>query len=1158
MRAGKHLRLVVFLSIVSFARGTRISISPDGGYNDIVIKIKKNVPEESCRQILGGIKDLLDQSSELLNNALFGLAFFSSATVVVPASWRDKSCGVSIKYPDDNMPYNNADMWISKPHPFHGYYPFTQQSGGCGKSGDFISIPHTFVTSQNITHREAKTFVHQWSKFRYGIFDEMGFSDDRLYPSSYIKEGKSFPTVSHNGDLTGIWLRNGEECSPEKEPQCFFVPDTSNDDVTCSLGNGLNLRSTIQYCNSSEYNLAPTKHSVLCEGRSALDVILSHIDFHKVIMDNEMEKDLRPEIRIVREPSTKYVLAIETSASMSVNDNWRWIHKAAHKFIRYDLPVNSNLAILTFSAKVKIEHPLVQVTSDAVRARLADTIPGKYHLSTKEDTCIGCALEKTLDEVVKDNVAGTHFIIVTSGNKKTPNDHRMMEKYAQSHQIKISSILIPSTDSTTFYDNISQKTGGRSFQLSDTGYGMDLLYDLNKAFSQILKDENVHPSEAAETVHVAEYYSSDMDESDGAFIIDASLGRDTIFGIYVEDEEDHLIKSVKFEDSDGNVYGPFTKMSSAFDPVNIKTINYVGETPPFGNPNQLGRNWYYSIKWSQTGSQTRKSIVTVTSKPRTRDENQLVWVNSWTTHDRVIDGSEPVAVFAQVHLGSSPVINASVLLDVEVENENGTIFALLPISMQDNGRGEPDLISFDGVYSTYITSYPSTGRYKFTVRVEADDLTFTFPQGEIINPMPGSCCGSSTNSPQDKMIKTGIFSRTITGPVLNLDQIVKQDVFPPAKIVDLTVISENSGIITAVWTSPGGDYLAGSVAGYKFVYSSDIADLLDKKSEPEVLKGLEKTQLEGTLNEEELHFPFFGRDYYIGVVPFDSNGNYGKISNLVHVFQTSPITNSQESTTTSSLLALDLLVSDKDWIMVGVLCGIFAVLIIITTVSLSYFCWLTKKKKSSQVSSGSTSDVNVVSSGSSDQTDASSFDLDMKNFCSNNATPSYDNNLDFTMPGSNIRDSESPPRDHDMSSTRVTPIYWSASQLLSKLDEGSPHPYSYQNESYGYPPYPGHTLSSHIGSPRNASSVRGPPPDYSEHRAVIPDEFCVTVSDLHYSEGRTSQTTTVSDSAMGISDSEHRENLAFADETGIFRHSHRVKEKMPPPLFPKPKNITQV
>ena len=79
--------------------------------------------------------------------------------------------------------------------------------------------------------------------------------------------------------------------------------------------------------------------------------------------------------------------------------------------------------------------------------------------------------------------------------------------------------------------------------------------------------------------------------------------------------------------------------------------------------------------------------MTVTSKPRTRDENQLVRIDSWTSHDRGIDVSQPLAVFAQVHLGSSPVINASVLLDVEVENENGTIFALLPIIMQDNGRG---------------------------------------------------------------------------------------------------------------------------------------------------------------------------------------------------------------------------------------------------------------------------------------------------------------------------------------------------------------------------------------------------------------------------------------------------------------------------------------
>ena len=57
MHAVKYLWLVFFSSfLVSVARGTRISISPDGGYNDIVIKIEKSVPEENCRQILVRIK----------------------------------------------------------------------------------------------------------------------------------------------------------------------------------------------------------------------------------------------------------------------------------------------------------------------------------------------------------------------------------------------------------------------------------------------------------------------------------------------------------------------------------------------------------------------------------------------------------------------------------------------------------------------------------------------------------------------------------------------------------------------------------------------------------------------------------------------------------------------------------------------------------------------------------------------------------------------------------------------------------------------------------------------------------------------------------------------------------------------------------------------
>ena len=56
MLGEKCLCLTLFLAVFSVAKGTRISRSPDGGYDDIVIKIKGSVPEESCREILVGIK----------------------------------------------------------------------------------------------------------------------------------------------------------------------------------------------------------------------------------------------------------------------------------------------------------------------------------------------------------------------------------------------------------------------------------------------------------------------------------------------------------------------------------------------------------------------------------------------------------------------------------------------------------------------------------------------------------------------------------------------------------------------------------------------------------------------------------------------------------------------------------------------------------------------------------------------------------------------------------------------------------------------------------------------------------------------------------------------------------------------------------------------
>ena len=136
---------------------------------------------------------------------------------------------------------------------------------------------------------------------------------------------------------------------------------------------------------------------------------------------------------------------METSMSMDIDEQWKWINKAAQKFIRYDLPVNSNLAIVTFSDTAKVEHNMVQVHSDQVRARLADTIPDKYHLSKSDKRCVKCAVKKVLEKVVSDQKTGTRIILVTQGGPESfsIDDQTELRSQIVRHSIKMSTIIIP-------------------------------------------------------------------------------------------------------------------------------------------------------------------------------------------------------------------------------------------------------------------------------------------------------------------------------------------------------------------------------------------------------------------------------------------------------------------------------------------------------------------------------------------------------------------------------------------------------------------------------------------------------------------------------------------------------------------------------------------
>ena len=543
-------------------------------------------------------------SSYALHTALDGKVYFKSYTIVIPSSWRDAKCETVVRPPRAGVPYRQADVVVSASERQNDV--FTQQSRGCGQQGDFTSLPFNFLKDLNATAETfgnpAKIFVREWSKLRYGTFDETGFIGDSLYPSYFYSKGQILPTGNADVDIDGDWINvfSGQRgCDPSIDKDCVFHPRSKSlENVTCSIGFAPFLPNVDKFCDRVPGPMAPTKHNILCEGRSALEVIESSPDIvslparntqhgHRVANIGLLATSLEPQVEIVREPMQQYVLVMETSASMDRLGQWKWINKAAQKFIRYDLPVNSNLAIVTFSNTSKVEHPMVQVHSDQVRSRLADTIPDRYHLSRFDQKCVLCALQKIVHEVVRDNHAGTHIILLTHGSPDTLSitDENIIKGYILDYNIKLSSIVLPEDDShLPFYDVISNLMGGSAHVVKNSHNNIvDFYVRINEAFADILLSDARYPTEIPELVHRSEFImDSTSMTSNGNFLIDSTLGRDTEFGIYVEDVEEHLIKSISFVDGLGKSYGPFVRTSSSFDLVNFKTINFPsGQAPPF-------------------------------------------------------------------------------------------------------------------------------------------------------------------------------------------------------------------------------------------------------------------------------------------------------------------------------------------------------------------------------------------------------------------------------------------------------------------------------------------------------------------------------------------------------------------------------------------------
>ena len=102
-------------------------------------------------------------------------------------------------------------------------------------------------------------------------------------------------------------------------------------------------------------------------------------------------------------------------------------------------------------------------------------------------------------------------------------------------------------------------------------------------------------------------------------------------------------------------------------------------------PEKLGTEWQYLIEWYPGGSADQRSLVKMTSQPRYGEDDIVVhiWSNSHLSQD-IVNSQKPLAIYAQVIKGPSPVLNADVTVTATKHDGTGNTFNL---RLVDDGTG---------------------------------------------------------------------------------------------------------------------------------------------------------------------------------------------------------------------------------------------------------------------------------------------------------------------------------------------------------------------------------------------------------------------------------------------------------------------------------------
>ncbi|CAH1794856.1 unnamed protein product [Owenia fusiformis] len=413
----------LFYSIKS-TNGTSSRIKlENNGYSGILISIDSDVPEDPS--ILTMLQKHISDASKALYIATKKRAYFKDVSILLPDTWSDMS-----KYTDASWEWHyRTDVAISK-----GLNSTEVESfGGCGIKGKRMVLPSRLIFHQQEWRDRfgniAKTLVHEWAKFRWGVFEEY---------STKAKNQFYFSTTTNNIESTrctvglqgAIYKKQNQTKIPcpgvnsttgRYDNDCQFFPYVTKDKngERSSIMDRYYVSEIDEFCDDSNHNLeAPNKHNMLCEGKSTWDIIGASGDFVNGVnpVRNIADGDLVPIFNIVKAKTRKIVLVLDTSGSLLFFQRGRRMVQIVHEYLEEWVKNGYEVGLIEFNIKVRVLQPLTKINSKDDRQLFIDKLKA---ITFRSYTNIGGGLTEAIVmlEENKADATGGHVILFSDGSE---------------------------------------------------------------------------------------------------------------------------------------------------------------------------------------------------------------------------------------------------------------------------------------------------------------------------------------------------------------------------------------------------------------------------------------------------------------------------------------------------------------------------------------------------------------------------------------------------------------------------------------------------------------------------------------------------------------------------------------------------------------------